>query len=191
VNKNEFLITLERSLSNFTNDERREILYDYEEHFRIGEEIGKSEEQLIGELGDPDQIARQYRANQRIDLAEAEPSTKNIFRAVFAAISLGFFNLIFVFGPFMGIVGALIGFFAAAIGITVAGGGMMLGVLLAPVIPEFINLPGGAAAGMFIFYGAGTMALGALFFIGVCYITKYFYIGTVKYLKWNLSIIKK
>jgi uncharacterized membrane protein len=191
MNKNEFLTTLETSLVNFPANEKTEIMYDYEEHFRIGEENGKSQEDLIKELGDPKNIAKQYRVSQSIDLAQSQPSTKNIFNAVFAAISLGLFNLIFILGPFMGLVGVMIGLFAAAVGVTVAGGGMLLAIVLAPVIPQFVNIPTEVPAGVFVFYGVGTMALGLLFFIGVYYLAKYFYGGTIKYLKWNMNVIRK
>jgi uncharacterized membrane protein len=191
MNKSEFLTILENSLANMPLDEKKDILYDYEEHFRIGEENGKTEEALIEELGDPRSIAKQYKINQSIDLAESQPSTKNIFNAVIAAISLGLFNVIFILGPFVGIVAVIIGLFAAAIGITISGGAMLLAIMLAPLIPEFVNIPANLSAGIFAFYGIGTMALGALFFIGVCYLGRYLYMGTIKYLKWNINIIKK
>jgi uncharacterized membrane protein len=191
MNKNEFLTTLEKSLVNISTDEKKDIMYDYEEHFRMGEKNGKSEEDLVNELGDPWNIAKQYRVTQSIDLAQSQPNTKNVFNAVFAAISLGLFNLIFILGPFIGIVGILIGLFAASVGITVAGGGMLLGTILSPVIPQYVNLPIGIPSAVFAFYGVGTMALGALFFIGLCYLCKYFYIGTIKYLRWNMNVITK
>lgn len=36
MNKNEFLYLLERGLGNINPDDRKEIIYDYEEHFRMG-----------------------------------------------------------------------------------------------------------------------------------------------------------
>lgn len=191
MNKNEFLTTLEKSLVSVSPDDKREILYDYEEHFRIGEENGRSEEDLVKELGDPKSIAKQYKVNQSIDLAQSQPSTKNIFNAVFAAISVGMFNLIFILGPFIAIVGVIVGLFAAAVGVTIAGGGMLLAIVLAPVIPQFVNIPLGIPIGALFFYGIGTLALGSLFLIGVYYLARYFYAGTIKYLKWNMNVIRK
>jgi uncharacterized membrane protein len=191
MNKNDFLATLESSLINISSDEKKEIIYDYEEHFRIGEENGKSEEVLIKELGDPKNIARQYRTAQQINLSFSEPAQKNVFTSLFAAVALAFFNLIFILGPYVGLIGVFIGLFAASIGITIAGGAILLAIIAAPLIPQFVNIPANIPSGVFAFYGVGTLALGALFFIGVCYAAKYFYIGTVKYLKWNMNIIRK
>ena len=191
MNKNEFFYTLDKSLSNFSKEERSEIIYDYEEHFRIGEENGKTENELILELGEPKAIAKQYKATQTIELAQSEPSTRNIFSAVLAGISLGFFNLVIVLGPFMGIIGVVIGLFAAAIGIGVAGIGILVAAIAAPFLPELINIPINIPSFALILGGVGTLALGVLFFIGVCYLGKYLYIGTISYLKWNIKIITK
>ncbi len=76
MNKKEFLHILEISLSDFKDEERKEILYDYEEHFRIGEESGKSEEELIKELGDPNNIANQYRTSDKQERNEVPKDKK-------------------------------------------------------------------------------------------------------------------
>jgi hypothetical protein len=58
--KDEFMREMERDLDKVSEAERREILYDYEEHFRIGRENGKTEEEICMELGDPREIASSY-----------------------------------------------------------------------------------------------------------------------------------
>lgn len=63
MNKDEFLKTQETSLTAFNQEEKKDILYDYEEHFRIGHQNGKTDEELINELGGPDDIAKQYSGN--------------------------------------------------------------------------------------------------------------------------------
>lgn len=191
MNKNEFLTILETSLFNLSFEEKKDIIYDYEEHFRIGEENGKSEDELIKELGDPQSIAKQYQITQTNNFAQSQPSAKNISNTVCMGIILGLFNLIFILGPYLGIIGVIIGLFAAAAGAAIAGVGMLLAIVLAPVIPQFVSVPSGILAVATAFYGVGTVALGILFFVGVCYVAKYFYIGTIKYLKWNMNIIRK
>lgn len=190
MSKYEFLNTLEGSLRGIPYEDKRDIMYDYEEHFRIGNENGKTEHEIATSLGDPKTIAKLYRANYTLEKARSEPSSKNILRAIFAAISLGFLNLVFVLGPFIGICAVIIALFAAAAAVT--GSGII--IFLSSFIPNLMNnvhidnsfvIPAAA-----LFIGIGITALGALFFIGVVYLAKYFYKGTMKYLNWNISIIK-
>lgn len=189
MTKNEFLSTLEEVLGNFTKEERSEILYDYEEHFAIGLENGKTEAELVRELGDPRTIAKQYKATQTIEKAQKNPSITNIFNAVFSGVSLGFFNLVFVLGPFIGLIGLLIGLFGASAGVTIGGLGMLLGSIMYPFFPQYISL-GNISPFALLFLGAGILAFGLLFTILNCYIAKYIYKISVKYLQWNLNFMR-
>ncbi len=199
MNKEEFFKTLDSALSDFSWSEKKDILYDYEEHFRIGLENGKTEAELIDELGDPKDIANQYKSGSASeDTVMNEPI--NSYRevknnsgsiSVLAAIALLFFNLIFIAGPFFGLVGGLIGLFGGAIGAFFGGIGLALGTVFYPFTHSFISIPTNISPAASIFFGIGTAAFGALFFIGDCYIAKYFYKFTMKYINWNLSIIKR
>lgn len=190
VNKEQYLRNLRRMLGRMREDDRNEILYDYEEHFRIGTENGKTEEEIAESLGDVKTIARQFIADYSVKQAEENTSAGNILKAVFAAGALGFFNLIFVLGPFIGLVGVLVGLFAAAFGLSIGGFAALVGVIISPLFPSFINL-NGVDIGFILFSSAGVMALGLLFLIGVFYLAKFLYKGTVRYLKWNIEVIKK
>lgn len=189
MNRIEFLDMLSFSLGNMPKNEKDDILYDYDEHFRFGVNNGKTEEEISRSLGDPRIIAKQYNVNYIVRQAENNKSVGNIFRAVLAAVGMGFFNLVFILGPFLGLVGVLIGLFAAAIGVTAGGIGVFLAVILQPLLPSIVTI--GVNAGVAVFLSFGTTALGLLMLIGVCYLAKYFYKITIKYLKWNLDIIKK
>jgi uncharacterized membrane protein len=166
-------------------------MYDYEEHFRFGIESGKTEEEIVIALGDPSLIAKQYRANQTIELANTNPSTKNIFGAVLAAVSLGFFNLVIVLGPFIALVGVVFALFASAIAVIISGLALTIASIASPIFPGIISVPLNVPLTAITLFGVGTSALGLLFFIGVYNVAKYFSIVTIKYLKWNLSIINK
>jgi uncharacterized membrane protein len=198
MNKREFLHILEMSLSDFTDEEKREILYDYEEHFRIGKQNGKSEDELIKELGDPNNIANQYRTSNYKENIEIPMDNKEderpIIVSMIAICGLLLFNLIFILGPFIGIVGAIIGLFAAAIALILGGIAMTLGitfgVVFIPFFPQNISVPNGVSCLAIILFSIGTVALGLLFLIGMYYVGKYLYKGTVKYINWNLKIIK-
>ena len=189
MNKKEFIDVLRNQLDGLPKEEIDEIIYDYEEHFSVGLGRGKSEDEISKELGDPKKIAKSYKANIVIENAQNNPTPTNIAKAVIATIALGLFNLIFVLGPFIGLVGVLIGLFGGALGVTFGGIGIVIGVIFGPVFGgnfgSNIN-PIGAA-----FMGIGTTALGILFFILNIYLTKISYRGITKYLKYNIDIIKK
>lgn len=209
MNKDEFFKTLDAAFTDFTWSEKKEIMYDYEEHFRIGLENGKTEEELIAELGEPEDIANQYKldsGNKKIILSESvnkeytndykrykedRSTVENVSISVIAVISLLIFNLIFIIGPFLGLVGGLIGLFAGAIGAFLGGIGLTFGTVFAPLIHNFSGLTSSISPLASIFFGIGTTAFGALFFIGDCYLAKYFFICTRKYINWNLSIIRR
>ncbi|MDU5740796.1 MAG: DUF1700 domain-containing protein [Clostridium sp.] len=59
----EFFKILEEGLIDFPAHELQEILYDYKEHFSNAQSDGKTEEEIIEELGDPYTIVNQYRSN--------------------------------------------------------------------------------------------------------------------------------
>ena len=50
MNKTEFMKVLATELSKLSAAEKADILYDYEEHFTIGLEQGKSEEEIVADL---------------------------------------------------------------------------------------------------------------------------------------------
>lgn len=62
MNKNEFLTKLDQALVGVPEGERKEILYDYEEHFRNAGAAGKTEAEISHSLGTPEFIAEQYLA---------------------------------------------------------------------------------------------------------------------------------
>ncbi len=187
MNKSEFMRILAEQLSELSVEERNDIVYDYEEHFRVGAESGRTEEELATGLGDPRMIAKQLKAGYLVQRAQDNVSTGNVFKAVIATIALGFFNLVFVLGPFVGAVGVLIGLFVTAIGITVAGFTAFIASIVGPFFPQYISF--GLSPVVAAFVGSGLTALGLLFLIGDWYLLKGCYHLTIRYLKWNISII--
>lgn len=190
MNKTEFLNSLNKTLGNIPYEEKRDILYDYEEHFNVGLESGKSEEEIADSLGNPKSIAKYYVANYKVDQAKNDKSASSMLGAIAAVIGLGFFNLVFILGPFIAIVGVLFSLFAAAFAITVSGFVGAIGFFA--VLPSYVSLPWNSYMNVGgIFASIGLLCLGLLFFIGDCYLAKLLYKGTLAYLKWNLSIIKR
>lgn len=185
----EFIEQLRNSLKGFSEEEIEDILYDYEEHFDIGLSKGKTEEEIAKELGNPKNIAKAYRASATVTAAENNPSPRNLFKAILAAMALGFFNLVIVLGPFIAIVGLLFALYAISVGFIIGGVGSFFGTIAAPFLPYRINV--GMHPITSISFGIGLTALGVLIMIGSFYLTKLLYQGTIKYLRWNIDIIKR
>lgn len=60
MNKKEYLDLLRYYLRDLPTLVVDDIIYDYSEHFSIGMEKGKTQEEISKELGSPDVIAREY-----------------------------------------------------------------------------------------------------------------------------------
>lgn len=143
--------------------------------------MGKTEDEICRTLGQPKVIAKEIKANFHINIAKNNTSMKNMFRAIIATVSLGFFNLIFILGPFLGLVGVLIGLY-----------GIVIGLLVAP-IGIFIDygVPGNMIEFLFMLFSSMVfLSLGVLFGIGITYLSKWCYKLFVRYLQFNLGIIR-
>jgi uncharacterized membrane protein len=187
MNKKEFLGKLSELIKDISEEEKKDILFDYEEHFIIGLEKGRKEEEIAASLGDLKIIAKQSRATCILKEAEKTTSASNIIRAIFAAVGLGFFNLVIVLGPAIGLLGIFVALFASAFAITISGAAVLFGTLIGPVFAWNVYIP--FAAVVSIPLGIGLTALGLLSIIGVFYLTKLFYKLCISYLKMNLQII--
>lgn len=189
MNRNEFMSRLQNTLGNISPAAKEEIMYDYREHFEIGIEQGKTEEEICSGLGDPRLIARQYRAEYMVQQADTNKSAGNILRALFAALSLGFFNLIVMLPVMAAWVGVLAGFYGVSIGLIFGGIGALLGTILAPVVP-WVSIPDINPI-ILILGSTSITSLGLLFGIGTIMLTKWTYQVTIRYIKTNIRIISK
>ncbi|MCG8570103.1 MAG: DUF1700 domain-containing protein [Spirochaetes bacterium] len=186
MNRNEFITALRSELRGLPEAEINEILYDYEEHFRIGLENGQTEEEICRKFGDVKDIARQYFVTYRINHAEHNMSAANIFKAVLATAGLGFFNLVFVLWLFITIIAILVALFTTSVSLTAGGIFAFFAILLSPFFPIIsIGMNPVSALAFSVFL----TAFGILFTIGNCYVAVYVYKVIIKYLKWNLDII--
>ncbi len=195
MNKEVFLEKLKRDLKNIPEQDIEEILQDYAEHISIGLKNGRDEAEIIKSLGDPADIAKQINADYHIKKAENKTSTINIFRAIYASAGMGVMNLLFMlpllFGlllllfllyaiPFLLIMGSQIVLIACAASILVPDFfAEISGFVLSP--PELIAV---------FFTNLGCVSLGYLILIGAYHITALLYRHVLRYLKFNLSIIK-
>lgn len=187
MDKKEFLENLSKYLRGIPGEDEQDITSDFEEHFEMGKKEGRTEEDLAKSLGDPKALANQLRASIMVARAEKETTPINITRAVFASLGLGFFNLIFILGPFGAIAGVLVGLFGAAIGATAGGITGLLGTIFSPLFPEYFNLIVNPAVG--IFASIGVICFGVLFFIGDMYLARALFRLFIRYIKFNVRIV--
>ena len=192
MNRERFLLELKRSLGRMEESEKREILSDYEEHFRMGLSEGKSEEQIADLLGNPRILGKSY----AIDSLLEEPkegggvTAASVLRAVFASISLTFFNVIVVLGPFLGLVGVMIGLWATAVALPLSGIAIVLAPVAALIVPSFFSLSTMSPA-FLVFAGIGTAAVGVLAVIGMWKLSRLFVLVVAAYVKFNLRIVTR
>ncbi len=183
MNKQQFISILKEQLKGIPEVDKKEVLFDYEEHFEIGLREGRREEEIASSLGNPKSLAKEIRANYMINKVEESFTAGNFFRAFLSTLGLGFFNLVFILGPFAGIAAALFSLVVA--GIAIVGSGIF--VIVASFFPNlFQNVPS-PFVGSFV--GISLASFGVLWTIGSMYLNKWFYLLTIKYLKFNLNII--
>ncbi|WP_442598889.1 HAAS signaling domain-containing protein [Neobacillus sp. D3-1R] len=189
--QNEFLTKLEELLSRVPELDRKEMLYDYQEHFEIGLANGKSQRELMEELGDPHVIARDLLAEYRIGRTEKEKETEtdevkdkpstNIFRSIIAGVSLSLFNLIFIIGPVAGLFGAYVALCAVSFALTVLPLVILTSYFLGYSYETF-------AVNFFVSLTA--ISLGLLMSIGMIQLGKLCSRVILRYIKFNVKVIK-
>ncbi|MFJ7746318.1 DUF1700 domain-containing protein [Peribacillus sp. NPDC097295] len=178
MNKEQFLKQLEASLKRLSLEERQDILQDYEEYFAIGIDKGKSEQEISASLGNPRQIAKELLASYHLQQVEQTTSAGNIIRAVWAVIGLGFFNLVIVLGPLI-----------ALLGLVFSGWVMSVAFILAP-FGILINLFIGEFRLFDLFASIGLCGIGIFIAMGMYVATKALFKGFVRYMKFNVSLVK-
>jgi len=180
MTKYEYLTILERRLAKLPNEEKQEVMRDYEEHFLIAGEAGKTDAMIIDELGPVEKLAKEIAAEYRIELAKNSKKAGNLFSAVLAVGALGFFNLIFVLGPAMAVFSILFSFWVVAITFVIS-----------PVAFLLLSLTGLSSFTLFELFNTLVLCgIGIFVYIGTMHLTKWVKIITMKYLSFNLKIIR-
>lgn len=178
--RDQYMNELEGLLKEVPEPTRKEWLYDYYIHFQQAVENGQSEEEAARELGDPKLIAGELLLSYRVDQAETNKSFSKLSRAVFATVSLGLFNIIFVLGPYAAVAGVLIALWGSVIGIGLAG----IGIAAESFWYDRFSI---AQALTFILIST---SLSLLLAVGTNALTKAFFKMTLKYLKFNTRLVR-
>ena len=89
MTRKEYLEALDQYLVTMSESEKADILSDYEEHFRVGLENGKTESQIAASLGSPYDVANQFLDGEKpkVPTYPARPATSAATSAATAAAS--------------------------------------------------------------------------------------------------------
>ncbi|WNB90793.1 HAAS signaling domain-containing protein [Bacillus sp. NEB1478] len=179
MNRKTYLEALKREISTLPINEQTEVLEDYEEHFEMAGESGRSDEDIIRGLGSPRKIAKELLAQTEIAKAAENPSLSSVTKAVFASVGLGLFNLIFVLAPFLVMIIIPIALIIIA------------AVFLSSPIILLIQEGFTTSFLTNIFLIMGFIGIGLLFIIFAIKVFKLFYKVILSYLNFNLSIVRR
>ncbi len=164
MNKKEFMQKLKQLLP---EKDKRDILLDYEEHFLSGLTDGKTEEEIVKELGSPEEVAKEFGYTGKA------PVNYPIWAAI-GLITFDIFIGISILATLFSIWASLwcipLVTFLVGIGLTI--GSIFTGLLT--FFPWYILLTGGIAS----------LAFSVLSCVGMIYVTKAFYLG----LKWYVML---
>jgi len=193
MNKNEFLTSLHAHLSVLPPEERNELMNDYETHFAFGLQNGKTEAEIVHELGNPEELAKEAIGDRQVpqqqvywsdprrpqqDLTTTPTKTRGSFATVMVCIGLIFLNMI--------VVPSLISLWGFGVSFVL----MAISGLLSPLALLFEYFLHG------VFIPAKGFAVIALIGVGILFtiISRYTIKGLMKisskYIAWNKKVIK-
>ncbi|MCR5278024.1 MAG: DUF4097 family beta strand repeat-containing protein [Lachnospiraceae bacterium] len=90
MNRQEYMDKLSKALESFDSDIREEILGDYEEHFTDGLANGKSEDQIIEELGSIEDLVKELKGLKEEERKDQREFIEKEAKKTFEAISKAF-----------------------------------------------------------------------------------------------------
>jgi len=186
MTQTEYLEQLSQALQGVAVSERDDIVREQRDHIEAALKDGRSIDDVLQSMGDPTQVAKSYRAQLKIAMAEGTAPTlqqgQRVIHAIFAVLVLTPMNLIFVLGPSIALLAVLLS--GWAVGLSFFVGGLYSGVwgLL------FSDL-------MWIWRGAwataslGLCALGVAAALAMYLLTRFSLTVFLAYLKLNLRLI--
>jgi uncharacterized membrane protein len=177
LDKKTYLTELAKELKILSKVEKDEVLADFDEHFAIASGKGRSESDIIQGLGAPRKVAKEILVQYEITKADANPSFNSVSTAVFAAVGLGMFNLLFVFVPFI---------LVLTIPILLLGSAILF--MLSPIL---LLIQDGFTFTYVkeLFLMLGLVGFGLILLIGAIKFSSIMYKLVLKYLKFNLRMV--
>lgn len=179
MNKEAYLNELAQNLKTLPPEELTDIMVEFREHFEFAQLSGRSEAEVISKLGNPRLVAREVLTQSHIEKADKSPTLFSVTRAVMATVSLGLFNLIIVMLPFAASLLLIAGIFGFAIFLVISPIWLLI---QNPSLMAFFND---------IFLMLALVGGGLLILTGAIKFTRIYYNLVIRYLKYNLKVIKK
>lgn len=190
MNRQAFITELRKELNGIPRVDIEDIIRDQEEMISDALAAGRTEDDVVQSFGDPKELAKSLKAEIKIERATDEKKLSKQVRGVFSAVGallvLAPFNLIFVLGPFLAILGITFAGWAVAMVI-----GLVAVFLMGIFFTEFIFVGSALTVHLATFFTIlGCLGLAALFVVGMYFVTKIIFKLILSYLKWNLNFIK-
>ena len=110
--------------------EKQEIVQDYREHFEIGIESGKSQEQIIESLGDPSELAKMYTALGATQRAHKSQGVKDTWYMLGAIIRYKVGGGLLMASLYFAAISGMLALFAVAVGLIGGGGACVVMVVM-------------------------------------------------------------
>jgi len=186
MKRNDFLNILRQKLNSLGSKNTNEIVSDFEEHFIVGAEQGKTDDEISRDLGDPIEIAGQFCEN---DETISEEKKKTIIEKTPAIIGLFCLNFFLVIWLFVSIYAVVFSVWVSAGSMVLAGFLSSMASVLHGALKEYIFL--GMHPVLAFLSGLIVAVIGLLGVNLSIYITKWTVVITKKYIKWNMDIINK
>lgn len=174
-----YLAQLKEYIKSLPKEEQEDVLEDYSEHFEFARSKGKSDQEIIRGLGNSEKVAKEVILQYEITNADSNPTLNSLKRAVFLAMGLGLFNIIFVLIPFLCLLFIIISFFVFSF--------LLLLSPLILVLQEGFTLTLLKEGFLII----GYIGLGILLFLMSLNASKLLYRGLLKYLSFNLNKVRR
>lgn len=89
MNRRTFFSTLEAQLGTLSAAQRQDIMADYAQYLDDAISSGRSEADVIAQLGDPQQLARELCAQQHLNTWESHKTPSNFMRVLSSSFRLG------------------------------------------------------------------------------------------------------
>lgn len=120
MDRNEFLRRLGQALGAMPEDERQDILADYQAYFEDARADGRDEAAVAAALGDPERLARELMAERRLQAWERHKTPGNLWPALAAVAGLGVLNMLLLV-PYLFFMTLLTSLWLGALGMLLAG----------------------------------------------------------------------
>jgi uncharacterized membrane protein len=179
---------LDAALIKYNVKDRFRIIAHYKNQLDQAESNPEDLKKTLSRFGDPDQIAATY---QKKEMSQPlEPIGIKFIKSFFIGMGLLLFNLIFVLGIYAGIWGIIIGFLGGGIGIFLSGVALFVSTFL--TLPGVFHLPLLLIEHPVLMGSSGIFLIGSgsFFIIFSIWFIKYWCMLTVKYVKWNMQLIR-